>query len=91
MSHTQTTTKQIANLIPQLRAAYGSIHSIDPTGPSYQKLVTLLDSVDRPTLQLLADAKIPWVSSLAYNRLPVTTPGVCANCVLPVRLCECAK
>ena len=56
-------------MIDQMRKAYADINRIDPSGPSYKKLVAILNKSDQKTLKRLAMADIKWVSSLARNRL----------------------
>ena len=58
-----------SNLIDQLRTAYGSIETIDPTGDGYKKLTALLDRVPQAWLKDLVAADIKFVSSLARNRV----------------------
>lgn len=54
--------------IETLRTAYAKIKTIDPAGPSYKKLVALLDSMDDELLLIIKDAKINFMSMLAWNR-----------------------
>jgi hypothetical protein len=55
--------------IEELRAAYGAIERMDPSHPLYENLINALDLLDTPKLQMLADAQIKWVSTLARNRV----------------------
>jgi hypothetical protein len=54
--------------IETLRTAYATIKTIDPSGPSYKKLVALLDSMDNELLLIIKDAQINFMSMLAFNR-----------------------
>jgi hypothetical protein len=56
-------------MLETLRAEYSKIERIDPLGPSYTKLIGLLDKADRNTLLALSLAGIKFVSPLASNRL----------------------
>jgi hypothetical protein len=55
-------------IIEELRAAYGKLSAIDPCSESYDKLVSLLDSLDNDGLRLLAGSGVKFVSKLALNR-----------------------
>jgi hypothetical protein len=55
--------------IKQLRTSYGAIKRVDPAGQAYKDMCAFLDRQDQRTLQQLAAANIPWVSSLALNRV----------------------
>lgn len=52
-----------------LRKEYAKIERVDPSGPSYKKMVKLLDSMDQNQLKKLEAANIKWLSSLARNRI----------------------
>lgn len=54
--------------INKLRDEYSKIERINPDSPTYIGLIDRLDSLPQSTLKQLADAKIRWVSTLAYNR-----------------------
>ena len=56
-------------LIDQMRKAYSDIERMDPDSPIYKKLTNILNSMGQKDLAMLAAAKIPWISSLATNRL----------------------
>jgi len=55
--------------IAALRTAYSKISGIDPESHSYQKLLTMLDDMDKATLTKVANGNIKFVSGLARNRL----------------------
>lgn len=52
-----------------LREEYAKVDKLDPSEPTYGELCKFLDTVDDVKLQQLADAKIKWLSMLAFNRL----------------------
>jgi hypothetical protein len=52
-----------------LRKEWGGIKTVDPSSPVYQKLTKFLDGLKQPELKQLAEAKIPFISSLSLNRL----------------------
>lgn len=58
-----------AVMLDQLRAEYAKINTIDPSEPTYGKIVALLDKLTQPQLKQLASAGIKFVSSLARNRV----------------------
>jgi hypothetical protein len=53
----------------KLRTEYSKIKTVDPSGESYKKLTSHLDSLHPKHLEQLAGAKIPFVSGLARNRV----------------------
>lgn len=55
--------------IDKLKAEYGTLQKIDPTSPSYKKLITLLDNLPQDHLKQLASADIKFISPLAKNRI----------------------
>lgn len=55
--------------ISTLRQAFGAIKGMDPSGPAYSKLCGILDQADDDALRAVRAAKIPFVSSLAFNRM----------------------
>ena len=55
--------------IAKLKAEYSKINTIDPSGDGYKKLTSMLDKLDKPTLEKLAGAGIKFVSGLAKNRV----------------------
>lgn len=63
--------------INKLKAEYGTMQKIDPTSPSYKKLVALLDNLPQDHLKQLASADIKFISPLAKNRIkkPVSEAG----------------
>jgi len=56
-------------LVKQLRSAYDKIDTIDPSQPTYDKLIKLLDSLNKEQLKVLVNAKIKFISKLAFTRL----------------------
>ena len=59
------TKRQLATM----QAQYGRIKTIDPDSPTYQRLIDMLDSLNQAQLKQLSDARIPFLGSLARNRL----------------------
>lgn len=57
------------NMIAELVAGFAKIDRMDPSGPAYAKLCDILDRADNDALQAAYDAKINFVSSLAFNRM----------------------
>jgi hypothetical protein len=55
--------------IEALRSQYSKIGLMGVTSPKYEQLTRFLDAQDTPTLIILRDAKIKWVSALAINRI----------------------
>lgn len=55
--------------IQRLKAEYSKINTIDPSSPTYKKLVDMLNKQDQETLKKLAGAGIKFVSGLARNRI----------------------
>lgn len=55
--------------IDKLKAEYGTMQKIDPTSPSYKKLIALLDNLPQDHLKQLASADIKFISPLAKNRI----------------------
>lgn len=53
-----------------LRAEYGRIERVDPTGPAYRRMIAFLDAAGVPALRQLRDARVPFLSRLAANRVP---------------------
>ena len=52
-----------------LRTEYSKIKTIDPNGQGYQNVCQMLDNLEVHQLNQLAKAQIPWISSLANNRI----------------------
>ena len=52
-----------------LRKQYGTIKGVNPSSPTYKKLVYMLDSLPLANLKQLEKAKIPFISGLARNRV----------------------
>lgn len=58
-----------AETIKTLRAAFGNINTIDPDGPVFKKICAILDRADDAALKAVHEAKIPFASTLAFNRM----------------------
>ena len=52
-----------------LRKQYGTVKGVNPSSPTYKKLVYMLDSLPLANLKQLEKAKIPFISGLARNRV----------------------
>ena len=52
-----------------LRAAFGSLETLDPCGPTYRKLCKILDRASDDALLAAVEADIKFVSALARNRI----------------------
>ena len=52
-----------------LRTEYSRINTIDPSGPSYRRMIQLLDALSPKQLEQLRDADIKFMSKLANNRI----------------------
>ena len=55
--------------ITKLRAEYGKIDKIDPTSKGYEKMDAMLEKMSTKELEMLIDAKIKFVSSLALAKV----------------------
>lgn len=55
-------------MIQEITKAFAKISKIDPDSEAYKKLIEILDSANDRTLKQLANAKIKFISSLAFNR-----------------------
>jgi hypothetical protein len=55
--------------LDKLRDEYGKLDKIDPMSPTYKKLISFLDNLDKANLKLIADGKIKFLSMLANRRL----------------------
>jgi hypothetical protein len=55
--------------LDKLRDDYGKLDKIDPMSPTYKKLISFLDNLDKANLKLIADGKIKFLSMLANRRL----------------------
>lgn len=58
-----------ASQVKKLRAEYGKIDRIDPTSKGYEKLDAMLEKMSTKELEILIDAKIKFVSSLALSKV----------------------
>lgn len=63
------TDDQTVRMIETLRTEFSRIHLMDPYGPDYERLKTILDEADNKALIALYKAKIRWVSPFAFNRM----------------------
>jgi len=63
-----------AEQIEQLRAQYAQIGTVDPTSPTYAKMIALLDRMSQAQLKQLSLAKIKFLSGLARNRIVRARP-----------------
>ena len=52
-----------------LRKEFAAIKTVDPEGPTYARLCAFLNARSTRELTDLVQARIPWVSSLAQNRV----------------------
>lgn len=55
--------------ITTLRAAFGSVERMDPSGKAYAGICDLLDGCDDDALKAVHAAQIKFVSKLAFNRM----------------------
>jgi hypothetical protein len=55
--------------IETLRTAFGSVKKMDPSGAVYAGICDILDRASDDALKAAHAAKIPFVSSLAFNRM----------------------
>lgn len=62
-------TDRTAIAIVALRAEFSKIKTIDPDGAAYKGLCAILDRADDAALKACHEAKIPFVSKLAWNRM----------------------
>lgn len=58
----------MTSLINTLRNEFAKIDRIDPSAPSYAKMLALLDRLDDDGLVTVKNAQIKFVSVLALNR-----------------------
>lgn len=61
--------KFTSSMIAKLKSEFGKINKIDPSSPTYDKLIDLLDDMDDETLKQVAKSDIKFVSKLAQNRV----------------------
>lgn len=52
-----------------LKKGFAGVNKVDPSSPTYKKLIKKLDDMDKDQLTQIADANIKFVSVLAKNRL----------------------
>ena len=55
--------------IKKLRDAWGTVERIDPTSNTYKKLDAMLEKMSIEELEIIIDAKIKFVSSLALAKV----------------------
>lgn len=60
------TKEELFEQIDSLKKAYGSIRSIDPEGPAYKKLKSLVNEMDNELVVIVRDAKIKFMSNVAW-------------------------
>lgn len=60
-----------SQMLDNLKKEFSTLKKIDPTSPSYKKLISLLDSLPQAHLKQLATANIPFVSVLAQRRVKI--------------------
>jgi hypothetical protein len=58
-----------ASHLDALRSQMSGIKRIDPSSPSYKKMTAHLDSLSPVQLKQIHEAKIPFLSNLAHNRI----------------------
>ena len=56
-------------MLSKMKNEYAKIRTIDPSGAGYDKMIELLNSLDKTQLKQIADGQIKFLSSLATNRL----------------------
>lgn len=56
-------------MIDSLRLLFGEIKTMDPAGAPYKRLCKILDNADDEALKAVYEAKIPFASLLAFNRM----------------------
>lgn len=52
-----------------MRTEFSTLSRIDPSSPSYNRLIALLDAMNQDQLIQIRDAHIPFMSRLAINRI----------------------
>ena len=62
--------------ITKLRAEYGKIDKIDPTSKGYAKMDAMLEKMSIEELEIIIDAKIKFVSSLALAKVVRKKRGI---------------
>ena len=62
--------------IKKLRDAWGTVERIDPTGNTYKKLDAMLEKMSIEELEIIIDAKIKFVSSLALAKVVRKKRGI---------------
>ena len=65
-----------ASQVKKLRAEYGKIDKIDPTSKGYKKLDAFLEKMSIEDLEILIDAKIKFISSLALAKVVRKKRGI---------------
>lgn len=54
--------------VQEMRDTFGRLHGMNPDGLVYRKLCQILDDASDEALKALVEAKIKFVSLLAFNR-----------------------
>ena len=62
--------------IKKLRDAWGTVERIDPTSNTYKKLDAMLEKMSIEELEIIIDAKIKFVSSLALAKVVRKKRGI---------------
>ena len=62
--------------IKKLRDAWGTVERIDPTSNTYKKLDAMLEKMSIKELEIIIDAKIKFVSSLALAKVVRKKRGI---------------
>lgn len=62
--------------IKRLRDAWGTVERIDPTSNTYKKLDAMLEKMSIEELEIIIDAKIKFVSSLALAKVVRKKRGI---------------
>ena len=62
--------------IKRLRDAWGTVERIDPTSNTYKKLDAMLEKMSIKELEIIIDAKIKFVSSLALAKVVRKKRGI---------------
>jgi len=61
--------KFTSSQLSKLKQEYGKLKSVDPGSETYKKLTAFLDGLSTEQLKQMVDAKIPFLRSLALNRI----------------------
>jgi len=69
ISESSNETKFSKKQLDVLRKSYSKLNKINPSSPTYDKLIKLLNSLDKDALKQIAFGDIKFVSMLAKNRI----------------------